>query len=348
MDHTTRKSALDFLIWLCFGILLYFAVRKLFFILFPICLALVFSQGIRASFKRLKPLSGGVKKILVVLVLMIFFAFLSLVVILLTDRLFHGLVSLSSSLSENAADFSKSLQGMIRSCEDFFSRLLNRDLENRFQSSLPALLGKAVDQVAAKLPSVIAALAGWIPRFFISFIIFLLCTYYFSCDWERFSALMQRKIPKERLEGLYRFKIRFFHGLKCFTRAYCILFLFTFSLVFFGLVVMGVKGAAAKAFFIALVDLLPIFGCGTVLVPWAILSFLSGNIPLGGGLLILYGVYFFLRQILEPKIIGNSIGLHPVLSLFLVLTGLYLFGFLGMILTPLIGACLLRERDEFQ
>ncbi len=346
MEQTTRKSVLDVFIWFFLGILLYFAIQKLFFILFPICLSFALAQGIRSSFRRLKPLSEGVKKILVVLILMIFFAFLSLLVILLTDRLIHAVSSLSSTLTESAEAFLRTFQGWIGSAEDFFSRLLNRNLENRFQSSLPIFFGKAMEQIAAKIPSWIASLVAFVPRFFVSFFIFLICTYYFSCDWERFSRFLRKRISEKRLTGLYRFKRKFFFGLKRYTRAYFYLFLFTFSILFFGLVLMRVSGAASKAFFIAVVDLLPVFGCGTVLIPWAIIAFISGKTALGLSLLILYAVQFILRQIIEPKIVGSSIGLHPVLSLLLVLGGLYLFGFFGMVLLPLSAACLLQEENE--
>lgn len=346
MDRGNRKSALDFLVWIFLGILLYFAIQKLFFIVFPICLSFALSQGIRSSFQRLRPLSSAVKKILVVLILMIFFAFLSLMVILLTDRLIHAVSSLSSTLTESAEVFSRTFQGWIGSAEAFFSRLLNRNLENRFQSSLPVFFGKAMEQIAAKIPSWIASLVAFVPRFFVSFLIFLICTYYFSCDWERFSRFLEKRISEKRLTGLYRIKKRFFCGLKHYTRAYFYLFLFTFSILFFGLALMRVGGAASKAFFIAFVDLLPIFGCGTVLIPWAVIAFLSGKTSLGIGLITLYAVQFVLRQIIEPKIVGSSIGLHPVLSLLLVLGGLYLFGFFGMILLPLTAVCLLQEENE--
>ena len=101
-----------------------------------------------------------------------------------------------------------------------------------------------------------------------------------------------------------------------------------------------------KAFYIAFVDLLPVFGCGTVLIPWALFSFFLSETGLAIGLLVLYVIIFAIRQILEPKIVGESIGIHPVFSLILVIGGLYLFGFSGMILLPLIATCAMNHMEE--
>ncbi len=343
MDRSKQNKARELLVFALLGILLYFVIQKLFFILFPAALAFVFSQGIRSSFRRLKPLSEGVKRILVVLVLLIFFSFLSLLVILVTERILHTVTSLSASLTGAGESITRTLQNTIRSVEDFFSQILHRDLKNSFQSSLPAIFSKTAESLAAKLPQWIASVVAWIPRFFVSFFIFLICTYYFSCDWERLSGIFIKRISKEKRESLCRLKNRFFRGLIHYSRAYFLLFLFTFSVQFLGLVILKVSGAAGKAAFIALIDLLPVFGCGTVLIPWALFCLLSGKSALGASLLVLYLVHFVLRQILEPKIVGSSMGLHPVFSLVLVLGGLYLFGFFGMVLFPLIASCLVEN-----
>ena len=85
-------------------------------------------------------------------------------------------------------------------------------------------------------------------------------------------------------------------------------------------------------------------------MPWAIFSFLGGRAGLGAGLLILYALIFAVRQFAEPKIVGSSLGMHPVWSLVLIVAGLRFFGVGGMIALPIFGACLLPalkgEPDE--
>lgn len=344
MKTETRRRCLDFLILALTGAALYFFAEQFFFLIFPIGSALIFSQVIRKSFRRLSPLSKGVKQILIILVLLIFFALISLGAVLLVDRIIRFFSLASEYLTEHFNEISQSVQGLVKGSEDFFSRILRRDLENSVSEHLPAWTSGILQEILTRIPSLIASVASSIPGLVLSLFIFVLCTYYFSCDWENFSRFFVKRLSKERAEKLLRFRERFFRALWQWTRAYLLLFLLTYSQLFLGFSLLRLSGAGEKAFFIALVDLLPILGCGTVMIPWLIFAFLTGNTALGIGLLILYLVIFAVRQIAEPKIVGSSIGLHPVLSLILVITGLRFFGFVGMILLPLVGTCLWQEK----
>lgn len=83
---------------------------------------------------------------------------------------------------------------------------------------------------------------------------------------------------------------------------------------------------------ISIVDALPILGTGTILIPWAIYSFLTGNVRMGLSLFILYCIVLIVRQLIEPKIVSEQIGIHPLLTLIAMYTGLNLLGFFGLII----------------
>ena len=87
--------------------------------------------------------------------------------------------------------------------------------------------------------------------------------------------------------------------------------------------------------------MLPLVGSGAFLVPWGIVSLLSNRPTLGAGLLILYGVVAVMRNIIEPRVVGEQLGLHPAATLAAMFLGLRIFGLLGMLLAPVI-ALLLR------
>jgi sporulation integral membrane protein YtvI len=113
------------------------------------------------------------------------------------------------------------------------------------------------------------------------------------------------------------------------------LLLITFGELLIGLFMLKVPNALLLSVIIALLDLLPVFGTGTILVPWAIFSIISGKYYLGVGLIILYVIILIVRNALEPRMIGRQIGLHPLIALICVFIGLKLFGIIGMILLPL-------------
>ncbi len=116
----------------------------------------------------------------------------------------------------------------------------------------------------------------------------------------------------------------------------------TFCIVTAGLFFIGLDYALLFGLLIAFIDALPVFGSGTILIPWGLLMFLRGQTSCGIGLLILYGVATLTRTALEPKIVGRQIGLNPLLTLLALYTGYRLMGIGGMILFP-IGALLLRQ-----
>ena len=130
--------------------------------------------------------------------------------------------------------------------------------------------------------------------------------------------------------------------MRCYAKAYLLLFLLTFVEVLCGLLILRRPYAFLVAFVIATVDILPVLGTGTVLIPWAVILLLSGQYRTGLGLLILYGVVTVVRQIAEPHLIGGTLGIHPLATLFFLFVGVRLFGFAGVLLAPL-AALLFRE-----
>lgn len=342
MREKLRYTIIDILLPLLCFFVLYKLLQKVLFILLPIFFAYLLSEGIRKSLDRLKPLSPIAKRILTVLVLLILFSLLSLFTVLFAERLIHYTTKLAGFLSKNLDQITEFCKEKIRLAEKMASSLLRRDMENSITLYLPEMFRKILQKVLEFLPTAVGKTLAFFPKFFISLLVFLLSCYYFSCDWPRISQFLSQKIPPKTRDTITQGKKQFFLALKQFVRAYLLLFLISFSLLFLGLVLLKIPGAPGIALIIALIDLLPVLGCGTVLIPWSLFCFLSGNSSLGGGILLLHFVILLVHQLAEPKVVGSSIGLHPLLSLILVLLGLHLFGLWGMILFPLTATCLVH------
>ena len=117
---------------------------------------------------------------------------------------------------------------------------------------------------------------------------------------------------------------------------YIIIFLLTFLELFVGLSLLGIRNSAALAITIALADILPLIGTGTILIPWGIISLLIDRAPLAVGLFTLYLIITIVRNIIEPKIIGKNIGLHPLLTLSSMYIGLKIGGIFWAVLLPIL------------
>lgn len=106
--------------------------------------------------------------------------------------------------------------------------------------------------------------------------------------------------------------------------------------------VLRIDYAPVWAAVIAVVDAFPILGCGTVLLPWSLICFLQGQRARAMGLLGVYALVWLTRSVLEPKLLGKELGLDPLLTLLSIYAGLKLFGFLGMLLAPMLAMTVLR------
>jgi sporulation integral membrane protein YtvI len=120
-----------------------------------------------------------------------------------------------------------------------------------------------------------------------------------------------------------------------YLRSYSLILLITFAEIFFGLSILGVEYSLLVAAITAIVDILPVLGVGVILLPWALFALITKDIFLGVGLLILYVVTVVVRQFIEPRIVGENLGLHPLLTLAAFYLGYRLFGFAGILIAPL-------------
>jgi len=116
---------------------------------------------------------------------------------------------------------------------------------------------------------------------------------------------------------------------------YVILTAIAFGELLVGFWILGVEYSLLLAAITALIDLLPVFGTGTILLPWAVFSFAMGNGAQGFGLITLYAVICVVRYFAEPRIIGKNVGVNPLLTLAAMFIGLKLGGVIGLLLLPI-------------
>lgn len=210
------------------------------------------------------------------------------------------------------------------------------DMSGRFSSWLSA----AALGFVKGLPSVLLMLT-----------VTVIACFYFCLDFKSLGAALLSLLPPRLAERLPSFRARLYNAVGRWLRAYFILFGITAFELLLGFLVLGVEYPLLLAIIGALVDILPVFGTGTILIPWGIFALLGRDFKTGFGLLILYALSVVVRQIAEPKVIGGSLGIHPLLTLMSLYAGFNLFGVAGMIFAPafltvLGGAFGLRGRSE--
>lgn len=208
-------------------------------------------------------------------------------------------------------------------------------LREGFNQAVSDLLKSLLESLSSAVPAMAAGLLSSLPSVLLSTAITVIAGFYFCIDGDRIRDSLHALLPNALRARLSGWRVRMAHFSRGYLKAYLLLFLLTFSELFLGFCILRVEYALLLALLVSLVDLLPVLGVGVVLVPWSAVLLLQKDYRLGAGLLILYGAVLLVRQIMEPRLVGKSLGLHPLLSLFASYAGWRLFGVLGMLLGPL-------------
>lgn len=204
----------------------------------------------------------------------------------------------------------------------------------------------AISSLATRLADALSGFIAKIPRVLISAVVTVLAVAYFALDLENINAFVKRLTPRRVYLLLVRIKDGFLSvGVK-YIRSYLTLSFITFSMTLIGLLLLGVEHAAVIALLAAAFDVLPVVGVGTLLVPWAVLEIIGGNTFVGISLIILFVAVALVRQVIEPRVIGKSLNIHPILTLFLIFVGYALFGFVGLLLLPIVAVAIAVFRTD--
>lgn len=192
-----------------------------------------------------------------------------------------------------------------------------------------------VKNMISSLSNISLGIAMNIPGIIVAFIIGCLASFYMLFDYDRITGFFNKQLSKNTKKIIYIFNHNVMWSIFKMMFSYIILSIICFLEIAIGFLILGVKDAWFLAFLIAVLDVLPILGSGGILVPWSIIGFLTKNPVIGFGMLILWGVIVLVRQILEPKIVGSQIGLHPLITIMALFIGLKTMGGLGLLMAPL-------------
>lgn len=202
-------------------------------------------------------------------------------------------------------------------------------------SSLSGSVLKSLSSVAAGMPSII-----------LKIVLTIISTFFFSLDYERITQFLKRLLPKKAEKVLHPIKEKMRHSLKVFARSYSLIFLMTFAELSIGFLIMRIPYAIWIGLIVAIVDIMPVLGTGLVLLPWAAIAALTHNIPLAIGMLLLYVIMTVVRNAVEPKLVSQQIGLHPLATLISMFLGVQLFGIVGLFVFPVVLSLLVQfNRD---
>lgn len=207
-------------------------------------------------------------------------------------------------------------------------------------------MGELVTSLSVTAVSTLSGYATSLPGLFVKLLLMIISTFFIAGDYDILTGFVYRQIPEKIRALLVQIKEYVVGTLFVCIRSYALIMSITFVELSIGLTIIGVKNSVLVALTIAIFDILPVLGTGGIMIPWTVLSFIQGEYPLGIGLLAVYLFITVIRNILEPKIVGKQIGLHPIVTLTSMFVGAQLFGVLGLFGFPILLSLLRHLNDN--
>ena len=219
---------------------------------------------------------------------------------------------------------------------DFFT-----DLSNTMVNELASMAADFSTNCINVLTSHITRL----PYYLLTLVFTIMCSVFISLNYNTVKEFLYRQFPEKGQKILTSLKVFIKSKLFKLLKAYILIMFITFVENSIGLGILGVENHIAIAALIAVCDILPVLGSGTILLPWAVISLILGDFFMGFGLLIMYVIILVVRNAIEPKIVGMQIGLHPIVTITAMFAGLKIIGFAGIFIGPITMLFLIHLRD---
>ena len=314
-------------------------IAAIIFFLVPYSLPLIFAvltavmlEGMvqwimkRFSFKRLQAVIG------------VFISYVLLLGVIgynLVSIIAHQAVSLSERTPTFVRDIYRTAILPLMGKWEFYSKNFPGEVIDQIEATIEKNIN-TLDSFLQQFIAGIINLLTAIPGFMIEFLVYLIALFLFSLELPNLKMKLESHLKEQTRQKVFLVGSQLNKAGIGFLKAQVILSLVTFIMAMAGLSILGVKYTGLLSLLIVIVDILPILGTGSVLVPWAVIAILQDNHFLGIGLIILFLVITVVRRVIEPKIYSSNLGISPLASLISMYIGLKLLGLSGIFIGPII------------
>ncbi len=343
---TKNEFLINVLYYSCIALIVYLCGKYILPVMMPFIIGFSIAYMVREIAIKMfgKP---GKNRLLITLV-----GFYVVVVILLA---FISVITVNSVKGfDYAGLYSNYLEPAINIVYNFFIDL---------NESLPAEVANIFNQVTSSIFEAIKTVLMTLSTYLINFVkgaitlfpsaiitvtVTIVSSIYIIIDYEGVLTFIYKILPKKATNFINDVIVFVKENILNVLKSYIIIMGITFVELTIGLTILRTKPAILIAALIAVMDILPILGVGTALIPWAFVEMIFGNIFKGLGVLVLYVAITIVRNIIEPRIVGTKLGLNPLVSLISMIAGLKLFGLVGMIGFPLIIAFFMYREEKYE
>ncbi len=333
-EEYKKKFIINTLYLATLGTVIFVAFKFLFTYFLPFVIALLIAYLVQKPSRLISEKIKLRKELCAVILAVLGYVIFTVAIIFIC---YYLLVRARSFLNNSEYIFSQirvlysEIQGRIL----VFSDRLSPEITNTVEE----LFAETVNNITIKITSFLSSFAAnavkKAPSFLFSSIVALVGTCYISKDFDLLIRFYKNLFGERVYLKTLKIKTIVNKNILKIAKGYLILMAITFIELAVGFYILNINHPVFLSLFVSAVDLLPVLGTGTVLLPWGIIEVVLGNTR-GIGIIILYGFITVIRNFAEPKIIGKQIGINPLFTLFSMFAGLKLIGFWGLILFPMV------------
>lgn len=333
-----KKFIINILYYTMIGIIGYLIFKYALAWLFPFILGFIIVAMLQPIIKPIKKLIRSKNERVALIILLLMYAIIASGVSILVFKLVVILGKYLQNLPEiidyyiqpTINTFFNNIEGFVSGFSPELLQVL-KDAESNFINILMSL-GKGVSTWSI---SFLTGLLSSVPNFFITSLLTIISSFFIAIDFHRINQFILAQCSPKVKDFIFMIKDYATNTLVKILFAYAKLMSITFIELSIGFMILGVNNAFFLALLIAIFDVLPVLGTGGIMIPWMLYLVINQELTLAIGLLILYITITVFRNIIEPRIVGKQVGIHPLLMLMSMFVGVRVFGFLGLFICPI-------------
>ena len=332
------RKVLKRIAFLALSIVALYIGVKLSIFYFPFLLAFIIASIVEPLVKWTAKHTNVDRKVAAIIVMIV----VSVIIIGMIAWGITVLISEASNLLHGLNDYTEKIynwfQGVISSI-NFEKFRISEQFSGILQSSTQEIINVSSNWVKNFLNSMLEIISS-LPTTVVYVVITLLATYFICADRLYILDQVEHHFPRTWVKRFTLHLREILTSLGGYLKAQAILIIIAFFQVLIGLIVlkhlgMNVQYPLLAALGIGFVDALPILGSGSVIIPWAVISAINGDIKLAISLIIILVIISIVRQLIEPKVVSKHIGIHPIFTLIGMYTGFKISGIIGLLIGPI-------------
>lgn len=344
-----RKFLINFTYFGVLFALAFVALRYGLSIVAPFAMGFFIAYGLKRPIALLKRKTGLKGNLPAIITVTLFYGTIGALITLLSVKAASLLAAVILELPKMYAthvlpffmDILQNVEGVLMKMDPVLVKALD-EVATETLLSMEAM----VSGLSVKVMGFATGVAAAVPGLFIKLVLMIISTFFIAIDYERLTGFCLRQMSESAKTLFLQVKEYVVGTLWICVRSYALIMSITFVELSIGLSLIKINHALLIAFVVSLFDILPVLGTGGVMIPWAILTAVQGNYPIALGLGIIYVVITVIRNIIEPKIVGSQLGLHPVVTLCSMFVGAQFFGVVGLFGFPILLSLLRHLNDH--